>query len=571
MIRTFFVLFLAVLTHPQTAFAQAAPESVKAAKGGIVGHVLMENGGGRIRDLIEGGPGHTSGLLAEDLIVLVDGQDTPGLSIQELVSLVSGPIGSSVEIGVLRTGVEGVLTYSIIRDKTRTPDGFALNRYCRGTEQGFAGEQATQSSQRSGSATCSAGTHVVHNTVSDVNEPWLNLRASTNLQSKVIGNMPDGTCLTVHDKSSSFWKVTVTAGPLRGTTGFAHKNYISASSTEDNSAACAAAMEAIENREDLQAIFLCLGNTPERCVRASKAVSCLSSFTNEACITRTRSPSGYMSPSEGETRYGPNQALTRVLPILNQPYLRKEMRIDQALMDRCVVGNGRFISDQTGTRSDDGGPCFKLKLHFHQYKTTLLQHGCQEDDLDACLELWPAHRMQPQYLRRPPSTQSILSQMDKFQIVKRLCEDRGKCMPLLNWFPTESQCLQRHIEQPARASVRGKVVWHFETFWQELIPSIREQMDSLCNTASDRTVAMRACTIADQAKRGEGFFETDCESARHQRRDNLEIAAKRQSACMSTNHSDIIAHYKRCAGADWGRGTARDTACELQAQNAYCP
>jgi hypothetical protein len=97
------------------------------------------------------------------------------------------------------------------------------------------------------------GTHTVHNTASDPNEPWLNLRASSNSSSEVLAKMPDGTCLTVLSQNSRFWNVKVAGGSMDGTTGYAHKNYMKAAEQapepveEPAEAAPAAAPEASQS------------------------------------------------------------------------------------------------------------------------------------------------------------------------------------------------------------------------------------------------------------------------------------------------------------------------------------
>ena len=64
---------------------------------------------------IKNSPAQEAGLLSEDLIVTVDGEDISGQDLDLVVSKIRGPAGSSVEIGVVREGESDILTFDITR------------------------------------------------------------------------------------------------------------------------------------------------------------------------------------------------------------------------------------------------------------------------------------------------------------------------------------------------------------------------------------------------------------------------------------------------------------------------
>jgi carboxyl-terminal processing protease len=76
-------------------------------KGSIVGigvRIDLTSGAFVVRQAFAGSPAAAAGMKAGDLIVSVDGQATKGLSIDDLSTLVRGPVGSTVTIGITRAG-----------------------------------------------------------------------------------------------------------------------------------------------------------------------------------------------------------------------------------------------------------------------------------------------------------------------------------------------------------------------------------------------------------------------------------------------------------------------------------
>ena len=66
---------------------------------------------------ITGSPAEEAGLLADDVIIEVDGENVEGLDINVVVSKVRGPKGTTVNIGVARTGESDLIYFDVKRDK----------------------------------------------------------------------------------------------------------------------------------------------------------------------------------------------------------------------------------------------------------------------------------------------------------------------------------------------------------------------------------------------------------------------------------------------------------------------
>ncbi len=66
---------------------------------------------------LKGLPADQAGLLPGDWIVLIDGVETTGMSVEEAVSLIRGEKGTLVVLSIAREGVEGLHEYSVTRDK----------------------------------------------------------------------------------------------------------------------------------------------------------------------------------------------------------------------------------------------------------------------------------------------------------------------------------------------------------------------------------------------------------------------------------------------------------------------
>lgn len=65
---------------------------------------------------LDGTPAHQAGLLPGDWIVLIDGVETIGMSVEEAVTRIRGEKGTEVVLTISRDGVDGLIEISITRD-----------------------------------------------------------------------------------------------------------------------------------------------------------------------------------------------------------------------------------------------------------------------------------------------------------------------------------------------------------------------------------------------------------------------------------------------------------------------
>lgn len=65
---------------------------------------------------IEGTPAYKAGILAEDMIIAVDGESTKGMMLWEVVKKMRGPKGEKVVVTVARKGVPDPIEFKLVRD-----------------------------------------------------------------------------------------------------------------------------------------------------------------------------------------------------------------------------------------------------------------------------------------------------------------------------------------------------------------------------------------------------------------------------------------------------------------------
>lgn len=80
-----------------------------------------ETGGLELVGIFEGSPAATAGLQPGDQIFQVEGQDITALSQEEIITLVRGPAGSLVRLGIMRPGEEDLLKFEVVRDRINAP------------------------------------------------------------------------------------------------------------------------------------------------------------------------------------------------------------------------------------------------------------------------------------------------------------------------------------------------------------------------------------------------------------------------------------------------------------------
>ena len=91
-------------------------EATRGEFGGLGIEVTQEEGFVKVVSPIDGTPASEAGIEAGDFITAVDGENLLGLTLDEAVELMRGPVGSEIVITVVREGVEQPFEVSIIRD-----------------------------------------------------------------------------------------------------------------------------------------------------------------------------------------------------------------------------------------------------------------------------------------------------------------------------------------------------------------------------------------------------------------------------------------------------------------------
>ena len=88
----------------------------RGAFGGLGIEVTQEEGFVKVVSPMDGTPADDAGVLAGDFITHVDGETLLGLTLDQAVDLMRGPVGSEIILTVVREGVEEPFDISIIRD-----------------------------------------------------------------------------------------------------------------------------------------------------------------------------------------------------------------------------------------------------------------------------------------------------------------------------------------------------------------------------------------------------------------------------------------------------------------------
>jgi carboxyl-terminal processing protease len=91
-------------------------ETTRGEFGGLGIEVTQEEGFVKVVSPIDGTPAAEAGIEAGDFITGVDGENLFGLTLDEAVELMRGPVGSEIIITVAREGVDQPFDVSIVRD-----------------------------------------------------------------------------------------------------------------------------------------------------------------------------------------------------------------------------------------------------------------------------------------------------------------------------------------------------------------------------------------------------------------------------------------------------------------------
>ena len=114
--------------------------------GGLGIEVQMEEGVIKVVSPIDETPAARAGILAGDFIVELDGVQVQGLSLDQAVEKMRGPVGTKIKVTVVREGVTEPLTFELSRDIIATraarltmQGDIAVVRLARFSEQAFPG------------------------------------------------------------------------------------------------------------------------------------------------------------------------------------------------------------------------------------------------------------------------------------------------------------------------------------------------------------------------------------------------------------------------------------------------
>ncbi len=113
--------------------------------GGLGIEVTQEEGFVKVVSPMDGTPADAAGVEAGDFITHVDGETVLGLTLDEAVELMRGPVGSEIIITIVREGAEEPIDISIIRDtikltavRTRTEGETVVLRVTTFNDQTYA-------------------------------------------------------------------------------------------------------------------------------------------------------------------------------------------------------------------------------------------------------------------------------------------------------------------------------------------------------------------------------------------------------------------------------------------------
>ncbi|MBR6019765.1 MAG: S41 family peptidase [Lachnospiraceae bacterium] len=97
-------------------------ESTSGSFAGIGSSVRMnDNGYPQLTKIFKGSPAEKAGLLPDDILVEVDGEDIYGIALDIVVTKIRGPIGSKVMLTIYREGEPDYLHIEVTRDQVSIP------------------------------------------------------------------------------------------------------------------------------------------------------------------------------------------------------------------------------------------------------------------------------------------------------------------------------------------------------------------------------------------------------------------------------------------------------------------
>lgn len=114
--------------------------------GGLGIEVTMEDELVKVITPMYGTPAEAAGVLAGDLIARIDGEEVRGMSLNDAVEMMRGPVNTPIDLSIVREGVDELIEITVIRDviklqavKYRAEGDIGYVRVINFTEQTFDG------------------------------------------------------------------------------------------------------------------------------------------------------------------------------------------------------------------------------------------------------------------------------------------------------------------------------------------------------------------------------------------------------------------------------------------------
>ena len=100
--------------------AKQFEESISGSFGGVGMEIDVKNGILTVIAPLKGTPAETAGIKAGDQIISINTETTEGISVEKAVSKIRGPVGTTVELTLLREGT--IVDVKVIRQKIEVPE-----------------------------------------------------------------------------------------------------------------------------------------------------------------------------------------------------------------------------------------------------------------------------------------------------------------------------------------------------------------------------------------------------------------------------------------------------------------
>lgn len=100
--------------------AKEFSDTISGSFGGVGIEIDVKDGVLTVIAPLKGTPAETAGVKAGDQIVAIDGRSTEGISVEKAVTEIRGPVGTAVELTIIRAGK--ALDFKLVRDTIEVPE-----------------------------------------------------------------------------------------------------------------------------------------------------------------------------------------------------------------------------------------------------------------------------------------------------------------------------------------------------------------------------------------------------------------------------------------------------------------